>query len=63
MQSGIAIPDEIRETFQQMRMRRKHRYIIFKANDNKDAIEVEKAAERDETWESFKESMPKNNSR
>jgi hypothetical protein len=46
-----------------MRMRRKHRYIIFKPTEDHSAIEIEKAAERNETWESFKEAMPKNNSR
>ena len=63
MQSGIGIPDECREVFQQLRMKRKHRYIVFKANDNKDSIEVEKTGEREATWDTFKEDMPKNNSR
>lgn len=63
MQSGIAINDDVRETFQQMRMRRKHRYIVFKASEDQTTIEVEKIGERNETWEQFKEAMPKNNSR
>lgn len=63
MQSGIAIPDEVRERFQEMRMKRKHRYVIYKPNDAKDAVEVEKVGERASTWEDFQEAMPKNNSR
>lgn len=63
MQSGINIGDEIRAAFQDMRMKRKHRYIIYKASDDKSSVEIEKLSERTETWEQFKESMPKNNSR
>jgi len=63
MQSGIAIGDNIREEFQAMRMKRKYRYIIFKASEDKSAVEVDKCGERDENFESFKNSMPKNNSR
>ena len=44
-------------------MKRKYRYIIYKTNENKDSVEVEKCGERAETFEQFKESMPKNNSR
>jgi hypothetical protein len=46
-----------------MRMKRKYRYIIFKASEDKSSIEVEKCGERSEDFASFKESMPKNNSR
>ena len=63
MQSGIAIGDNIREEFQAMRMKRKYRYIIFRASDDKSAVEVEKCGDREENFEAFKNSMPKNNSR
>lgn len=63
MQSGLNISDAVREEFQQLRMKRKYRYIIYKANDNKDSVEVEKCGERAETFEQFKEAMPKNNAR
>lgn len=63
MQSGIAVSDDIRAEFQAMRMQRKHRYVIYKASDDKSTVEIEKCGARDETWEQFKESMPKNNSR
>ena len=46
-----------------MRMKRKHRYIIYKVSSDKSAAEIEKLGERDSTWEEFVESMPKNNSR
>ena len=63
MQSNIEISDEIREAFQAMRMKRKHRYVIYKANEDKTGVTVDKCGDREETWEQFKESMPKNNSR
>ena len=44
-------------------MKRKHRYIIYKVSEDKASVELEKAGERDETWEQFMEAMPKNNSR
>jgi hypothetical protein len=63
MQSGLNIPDSVREEFQALRMKRKYRYIIYKASEDKASVEVEKLGERDETWEQFHESCPKNNSR
>lgn len=63
MQSGLNIPDDVRNEFQALRMKRKHRYVIYKANDNKDSVEVEKLGAREETWAQFIENMPKNNSR
>ena len=63
MQTGITIPDIVKEEFQAMRMKRKHRYIIYKATEGLDSVEIERCGERAETWEEFKEHMPKNNSR
>lgn len=63
MQSGLNIPDDIRKTFQELRMKRKHRYVIYKLNDALDGAEVEKTGARDSTWEEFVEDVPKNNSR
>ena len=63
MQSGIAIADNVRDEFQNLRMRRAHRYIIFRASADKSTIEIEKLGARTESFEDFKNSMPKNNSR
>ena len=59
MQSGLTIPDNVREEFQQLRMKRKYRYIIYKPSDDKSAVEIEKVGERAETFDQFKEAMPK----
>ena len=63
MNTGINIPDEVRAEFQALRLKRKYRYIIMKVIEAKDGVEVEKTGERDETFDQFKENMPKNNSR
>ena len=63
MQSGLNIPDDVRNEFQALRMKRKHRYIIYKASDAKDSVEIDKLGAREETWAQFIENMPKNNSR
>jgi 7-cyano-7-deazaguanine synthase in queuosine biosynthesis len=63
MQSGITVGDEVREKFQDLRMKRAYRYVIYKASEDKSSVEVEKCGERDETFEQFKEAMPKNKSR
>jgi hypothetical protein len=34
-------------------MKRKHRYIIFKASDDKSAVEVDKLGARDDGWAQF----------
>lgn len=63
MQSGIVVGDEVRQEFQQLRMKRKHRYIIYRPSEDKSSVEIETIGERSHTWEQFMEAMPKNNSR
>lgn len=63
MQSGIILADNIRDEFQNLRMRRAYRYIIFKCSADKTSVEIEKLGARTETWEDFKAAMPQNNSR
>jgi cofilin len=63
MQSGIVVGDDIRQEFQQLRMKRKHRYIIYAPSEDKSSVVIEKIGERGETWEQFIEAVPKQNSR
>ena len=63
MQTGITVPDNVREEFNNMRMKRSHRFVIYKASDDKASVEVETLGPRDATWEQFQEAMPKNRSR
>lgn len=50
MQSGIVIPDEVRERFQELRMKRKHRYVIYKVTEDHSGVEVDKVGARTETF-------------
>ena len=42
--------------FQALKIKRKHRYIVYKVEA--ETIEVEKASERNDTYASFKEGLP-----
>ena len=46
MQSGIVVGDEIRAEFQQLRMKRKYRYIIYRPSDDKSSVIIEAMGER-----------------
>ena len=50
MQSGIVVGDDIRQEFQQLRMKRKHRYIIYRPSEDKSTVEIELIGEREHTW-------------
>ena len=63
MAVGLAVGDKIRQEFQNLRMRRKHRYIIYKLSEDLSATQIEKIGARTETWEDFKEALPKDRSR
>ena len=49
--------------FTALRMKRAHRYIIFRVNDDKTRVYIDKVGARDSTFEEFKESMPKDGCR
>jgi len=44
------------DVFQQLKLKRKHRYIIFKVNE--ETIDVDKASERGATYEDLKKDLP-----
>jgi cofilin len=59
LSTGIIIADDCISEFTALRMKRAHRYLILKVNDDKSAIVIEKLGARDETFDQFKENMPK----
>jgi cofilin len=59
MSTGISLADECVTEFTALRMKRAHRYMILKVNDDKTEIVLEKVGARDSTFEQFKEEMPK----
>jgi len=63
MQTGIVAADECVNEFNALRMKRAHRYIIFRMNDEKTQIVVEHLGARDATFEDFKQQIPKDEPR
>ena len=59
MNSGIEIPDEILTQYKLLAFKRKIRYIVYKPTEDMTSIEIEKIGEREETFENFKEAIPK----
>ena len=63
MSTGITLADECVTEFNNLRMKRSHRYLILKPNDEKTNIVIEKLGAREANFEQFKEDMPKDQCR
>ncbi len=59
METGIKVNDAVQEEFTKLRMKRTHRFLIFKVNDDKTEVEIEHVGARDSTFAEFKDLMPK----
>ena len=63
MNSGIGITDDIFAEYKQLALKRKYRYIVLKPSADGTSIEIEKLGAREETFEDFKNSLPKDDAR
>lgn len=61
--SGIAVSDECKLTFLELKARRNHRYIVFKIDDSVQQVMVDKIGSHGETYEDFTNSLPDNDCR
>ena len=61
--TGITLDEECTAEFSALRMKRAHRYLIMKINDDKTKVIIEHIGARDATFEQFKEQMPKDSCR
>ena len=61
--TGIQVDDQIVEEFLKLRMKRTHRFLIMKLSDDKKQIELEQLGARDQTFNDFKDLMPKDQCR
>lgn len=59
MITGITVDDACVEEYTKLRMKRAHRYLIFKISDDKTKVEIEHIGKREANFEEFKELMPK----
>ncbi|KAI3444568.1 hypothetical protein Pfo_001233 [Paulownia fortunei] len=56
--SGIAVSDECKLKFLELKARRNHRYIVFKIDGSIQQVMVEKAGNQSETYDDFTNSLP-----
>ena len=63
METGITIDDAVSEEFTKLRMKRAHRFLIFRVNDEKTKVVIEHVGAREATFAEFKELMPKDGCR
>ncbi|XP_075487963.1 actin-depolymerizing factor 7-like [Primulina tabacum] len=61
--SGIAVNDECKLRFLELKAKRNHRYIVFKIDDTVQQVTIEKIGSHDETHQDFSESLPANECR
>merc|ERR1712107_163318 len=58
MATGIAVDDACVEAFQELKIGHKHRFVIFKINDDHTAVEPLLKGEKDATWDDFVGQLP-----
>lgn len=59
MASGVAVNDECKTAFQDIKLGHKHRYVIYNLTDDLKQIKVEKLAEPSATYDDFLADMKK----
>ncbi|KAJ6681215.1 ACTIN DEPOLYMERIZING FACTOR 6 [Salix koriyanagi] len=61
--SGIGVADHNKNTFMELQRKKVHRYVIFKIDEKKKEVVVEKTGEPAESYEDFTASLPDNDCR
>ncbi|KAI0464764.1 cofilin [Komagataella kurtzmanii] len=62
MVCGVAVSDESLTAFNDLKLGKKHKYVIYKINDSKTEIIVDKISS-DESYDAFLEALPEDDSR
>lgn len=57
--SGVAVAPECLSVYTDIKLARKHRFVMYKINDKKDTIIVENIAEPKLTYADFLKGLPK----
>ncbi len=55
MSTGLRVSEDVATEYTAMRMKRSHRYMIIKVNEDNTEVVVEHLGARDATFEDFKE--------
>ncbi|XP_041001170.1 actin-depolymerizing factor-like [Juglans microcarpa x Juglans regia] len=61
--SGMAVHDDCKLRFLELKAKRSHRFIVFKIEEKIQQVIVEKVGSPDETYDDFTASMPPNECR
>ncbi|XP_018814842.1 actin-depolymerizing factor [Juglans regia] len=61
--SGMAVHDDCKLKFLELKAKRSHRFIVFKIEEKIQQVIVEKVGSPDETYDDFTASMPPNECR
>ncbi|EPS67866.1 hypothetical protein M569_06910, partial [Genlisea aurea] len=61
--SGMAVADQSRTTFMELQRKKVHRYVIFKIDEKKKEVVVEKTGDPTENYDDFTTSLPENDCR
>lgn len=56
--SGVAVSDECKLTFLELKARRIHRFVVFKLDDSMQQVVVDKIGEHTASYEDFCKSFP-----
>ncbi|KAL2892231.1 Actin-depolymerizing factor 10 [Bienertia sinuspersici] len=61
--SGMAVNDECKLKFMELKTKRNHRFIVFKIEEKMQQVMIEKIGSPNETYEDFTSSLPDNECR
>nr|GEW00030.1 actin-depolymerizing factor-like [Tanacetum cinerariifolium] len=61
--SGMGVADHCKGTFFELQRKKAHRYVIFKIDENKNEVVVEKTGTPAENYEDFTSALPENDCR
>ncbi|KAL5155172.1 Actin-depolymerizing factor [Glycine soja] len=61
--SGMGVADHSKNTFMELKQKKVHRYLIFKVDEKKREVVVEKTGDPAESYEDFAASLPENDCR
>ncbi|XP_021849702.1 actin-depolymerizing factor 10 [Spinacia oleracea] len=61
--SGMAVDDECKLKFLELKSKRNHRFIVYKIEEKMQQVMVEKIGNPNETYEDFTNSLPENECR
>lgn len=61
--SGMEVPEHSKETFTELQRKKSHRYVIFKIDEKKREVAVEKTGGPAESYDDFLAALPENDCR